>query len=197
VLTIEGDQYRAYCTITNALRETKNCGIHFFVTGGAGTGKSYLLQNVEHFLKRSRIDYLKMAPTGIAAINVGGQTIHSALHITSGNIGGDGNLKTSIFVSTERQEELRKATVLIIDKISMVNAQLFTFISTIFSRLHEDTRPFGNLLVICFGDLMQLPPVTGQKVFEAPLWLLFQPLFLREPQRQAGDRHFFQLLNSI
>lgn len=197
VLEIKGDQYRAYTIITNALQGMKNRGVHFFITGGGGTGKSFLLQNLEHFFKRSHINYLKMAPTGIAAINIGGQTIHSALHITSGNIGGDGNLKTSIFVSADRQDELRKTNLLIIDEVSMVNAQLFTFISTIFSRLHDDTRPFGNLHVICCGDLMQLPPVNGQRVFQAPLWLLFQPLFLRESKRQAGDQHFFQLLNGI
>ena len=79
----------------------------------------------------------------------------------------------------------------------MVDAELFTFISTIFSRLHQNSRPFGNIHVIVFGDLMQLPPVSGQKVFNAPVWRLFHPLFLKQPQRQVDDLRFFHILNKI
>ena len=79
----------------------------------------------------------------------------------------------------------------------MVDAQLFSFISTIFSRLHQNSRPFGNIHVILFGDLMQLPPVSGLKVFNAPAWRLFHPLFLKQPQRQVDDLRFFHILNKI
>jgi len=79
----------------------------------------------------------------------------------------------------------------------MIDSELLQFISLVFSRLHQDPRPFGNIHVILFGDLMQLPPVSGLKIFHAPVWRIFHPLFLEEPQRQLGDRRFFDLLNKI
>ena len=87
--------------------------------------------------------------------------------------------------------------VLIIDEISMVNSELLMFVSSIFARLHGNSRPFGNIHVICFGNLMQLPPVMGQKVFKAPIWKLFHPVFLRRPQQQADNPAFFRYLNKI
>lgn len=79
----------------------------------------------------------------------------------------------------------------------MVDSQLLGFVSSIFSRLHQNSKPFGNIHVILFGDLMQLPPVSGLKIFHAPVWRLFHPLFLRQPQRQIADKEFFNILNKI
>ena len=92
---------------------------------------------------------------------------------------------------------LRSIQVLIIDEVSMVNAELFTFISTIFARLHDSLRPFGGRHVLCFGDLMQLPPVTGAKVFRSPLWPLFFPLFLTRSRRHESDPTFAAMLNEL
>jgi len=78
----------------------------------------------------------------------------------------------------------------------MVDARLLEYISKIFAKLHENNHPFGNLHMIAFGDLMQLPPVRGQKVFKSLLWRLFHPLFLSQPQQQT-DMHLFQILNKI
>ena len=64
-------------------------------------------------------------------------------------------------------DELRKVQILIIDEVSMVNADLLTFISTIFARLHDNITPFNGLHILCFGDFLQLPPVSGLKVFRS------------------------------
>jgi ATP-dependent exoDNAse (exonuclease V) alpha subunit len=69
-------------------------------------------------------------------------------------------------------------------------------VSTLLAKLKENNRPFGNMHVIVFGDLMQLPPVHGLKVFKASVWKLFHPIFLRQPQRQT-DLKFFSILNKI
>ncbi len=175
-LQLEGDQYKAYTSITNSITSLLYTGVHFFVTGPGGTGKSFLLKSLETWCQRSRQKPLLLAPTGIAANNISGKTIHSALSIFS-----DSSVyRSSIFSGDpNRANELRSIKVLIIDEVSMVDAQLFGFVSTIFSRLHQNSRPFGNIHVILFGDLMQLPPVSGLKVFNAPAWRLFHLLFLR------------------
>ena len=193
-LQLEGDQYNTYTSIMNSITGSRHTSVHFFVTGPGGTGKSFLLKSLEAWCYRSKRKPLLLAPTGIAANNISGQTIHSALSTFS-----DGCVyRSSIFSGdSSRADELRTVKVLIIDEISMVDAQLFTFISTVFSRLHQNSRPFGNIHVILFGDLMQLPPVSGLKVFNAPAWRLFHPLFLRQPQRQIQDLKFFHILNKI
>jgi ATP-dependent DNA helicase PIF1 len=78
----------------------------------------------------------------------------------------------------------------------MVDAALLDYISSLFAKLRDDPRPFGGMHAIAFGDLMQLPPVQGQKVFKASVWHLFHPIFLRDPQRQQ-DQKFFNILNKI
>jgi ATP-dependent DNA helicase PIF1 len=193
-LQLEGDQYRAYTAVTNSIINSRHTGVHFFITGPGGTGKSFLLKSLEVWCHRSKQKPLLLSPTGIAANNITGNTIHSALSTFS-----DGTVyRSSIFSGdTGRANELRTIKVLIIDEVSMVDAQLFTFISTIFSRLHQNSKPFGNIHVILFGDLMQLPPVSGLKIFNAPAWRLFHPLFLNQPQRQTKDLKFFYILNKI
>jgi ATP-dependent DNA helicase PIF1 len=193
-LQLEGDQYKAYTSITSSITNSLYTGIHFFVTSPGGTGKSFLLKSLESWCQRSRQKPLLLAPTGIAANNVSGKTIHSALSAFS-----DGSVYRSLIFlgDSTRAAKLRTIKVLIIDEVSMVDAQLFDFISTIFSWLHQNSKPFGNIHVILFRDLMQLPPVSGFKVFHAPLWRLFHLLFLRQPQRQIKDQKFFHILNKI
>jgi PIF1-like helicase len=76
---------------------------------------------------------------------------------------------------------LKTIDTIIIDEISMVSAELFDFVSGIFASLHSNAITFGGINVIVVGDLAQLPPVTGQHVFQAAAWTLFYPLFLRIP----------------
>src|SRR5438045_6969714 len=104
---------------------------------------------------------LLTAPTGIAANNISGQTLHSTLAI--GQSQTDSRFKSSVFQwEEERRRDLKQTRVLIIDEISMVNSELLMFVLSIVARLHGDCSPFGNIHVICFGNLMQLPPVMGQ-----------------------------------
>jgi hypothetical protein len=67
------------------------------------------------------------------------------------------------------------------------------FISFVFAKVKGNNFPFGNLHVVVLGDLLQLPPVTGLKVWNAQVWKIFNPLFLRQPHRQK-DLRFFNLL---
>jgi hypothetical protein len=94
--------------------------------------------------------------------------------------------------NNEKKETLKNKKVLIIDEVSMVDAALLDYISSLFAKLRNDPRALGGMHVIVFGDLMQLLPVQGQKVFKASVW----HLFLRDPQHQQ-DQKFFNILNKI
>ena len=192
-LTLKGDQYDCYTKVTQNITTSRHQGRTFFITGPGGTGKSYLLRALQHWCNTSRNPSVLLAPTGIAARNIDGNTIHSALSIYVESR----SYHTGLFqFSKDKWEELKKRTVLIIDEVSMVDGRLLDYISTLFAKLKGNNRLFGNMHVIVFGDLMQLPPVDGQKVFKAAVWKLFHPIFLRQPQHQT-DLKFFGILNKI
>jgi hypothetical protein len=192
-LTLRGEQYSCYSIITRNIHASPNGGRCFFTTGSGGTGKSYLLKAIEHWCNVSRNQCILLAPTGIAARNIGGRTIHSALSIF---MEGE-DYRTGIFSYNEaKRKALEGTSVIILDEISMVDGILLDFVSTIFMKLKKNHRPFGGLHVVTMGDLLQLPPVSGKKVWQAAVWPLFYPIFLREPQRQT-DRRFFDVLNKI
>jgi ATP-dependent exoDNAse (exonuclease V) alpha subunit len=144
-------------------------------------------------LAQRRSNYLLLAPTGVAAQNIGGRTIHSELRIVS----APGGFYTQAYADEDLKNRLKTIDTIIIDEISMVSAELFDFVSGIFASLHSNAIAFGGINVIVVGDLAQLPPVTGQHVFRAAAWTLFYPLFLRIPQRQRADVRFYHMLEEI
>lgn len=131
---------------------------HVFITGCAGTGKSTLLQ---YFL--SQLDYLDtvvVAPTGVAALNVGGETIHHFLRL------GPAATRDEAISYARRAKKTKNFTlyqhldVLVIDEISMVRADLFDVMDVFLRTVRSRPEPFGGVRLICFGDLYQLPPVV-------------------------------------
>ena len=101
-------------------------------------------------------------------LTIGSQTIHSALMISPKMI--NSNYKSLIFKFEDLLKELYKLYILIIDEISIVNRELFDFISQLFHWIWQQPELFENLHLICFSDLMQLPPVSGIKVFKSLSW---------------------------
>ena len=153
-----------------------------------------MTRQIINFLQSKNKKYLLIAPTGVAAQNIGGKTIHSSLKIRY----WDGRYETLIFSNlAECKEELRKIDAIVIDEISMVDSELFTFISNIFSRLHSNDYVFGNVPTLVVGDLAQLPPIRPSYVFNSPAWKRFFPLFLTTPQRQMNDAQFYQILQEV
>ncbi len=131
-------------------------GEHLFITGRAGTGKSTLLQLIRRTTHR-RLAVL--APTGVAALNIRGQTIHSFF-------GFPGKLLTLDDVRRSSKRGLyEKLDTLIIDEVSMVRADLLDVVDA-FLRLNRDRphQPFGGVQLVVFGDLFQLPPVIASDV---------------------------------
>lgn len=124
--------------------------------------------------------------------------MHSALVMMTSHLGTKStSYMSTIFQSDEMQTEMKKHSVLLIDEISIVSAELLSFISRMFGHLHNNGRPFGNVCVIAFGDLLQLPPVVGQQVFKSSVWNLFFPIVLTQSRRQEGDAAFYKILNEI
>ncbi len=139
------------------ISSTKN---HIFITGKAGTGKSTLL---EHLRSNSDKNTIVCAPTGIAAINVGGQTIHSLFRLPFNYIKLE-NLK----IDYKALKVLRELDMLIVDEISMVRADVLDAMDYLLRRAKkEEHLPFGGVQIVAFGDMYQLPPVvTDEDIFE-------------------------------
>lgn len=148
-------------------------GEHLFVTGRAGTGKSTLLSLIRRTTRRN---LAVVAPTGVAALNVRGQTLHSFF-------GFPGKLLRPSDVRRRRNRSLyTRLQTLVIDEVSMVRADLLDRVDE-FMRLNRD-RPdeaFGGVQVVVFGDLFQLPPVVASPVerqlFEGDLAVYPSPHF--------------------
>ncbi len=134
---------------------------NLFITGRAGTGKSTLL---EYFRDKTAKNLAVLAPTGVAAINVRGQTIHSFFgfkpDITVEKV-------KSSFRNREKKELYKKLDILIIDEISMVRADLLDCVDQ-FLRQNgkQPDRPFGGTRVVFLGDLYQLPPIVSRDEYE-------------------------------
>ncbi|WP_167137555.1 AAA family ATPase [Diaminobutyricimonas sp. TR449] len=137
--------------VFDAIEKTRE---HIFVTGRAGTGKSTLLN---HLAWNTSKQVLICAPTGVAALNVGGQTIHSLFRLPIGVIAG-----SEIEQSAEVRKLLNATDTLVIDEVSMVNADLLDAIDRSLRQARQrKNEPFGGVQVVLFGDPYQLAPVPG------------------------------------
>ena len=138
----------------NLLEHTKQ---NVFVTGGAGTGKSTLLKL---FKERTSKRVAVVAPTGVAALNVGGVTIHSFAQLPPQLI--NSQVRQQIRPSNNSRKMVRSLDALIIDEVSMVRADILDGLHLFLRRARESDAPFGGLQIIFVGDLFQLPPVPYQ-----------------------------------
>ncbi|CAG8491664.1 8488_t:CDS:2 [Paraglomus occultum] len=119
IADLPNDQYKAITVLTNMMGSHRNQWPYFFLTGSAGTGKSFIIHLFRNHLHSRRIKYLVLAPTGVAAQNVDGQTIHSALKISSSNTNYQSSYKTLLFTDVSLQNKMRNIKTLIIDEVSM------------------------------------------------------------------------------
>jgi len=149
--------------------ETSNQNL--FITGKAGTGKSVLL---ESFSKNSTKNVAIVAPTGVAALNVGGQTIHSFFKL-SPEIQEIGSITK---VDSRTKEVLQGLDVLIIDEVSMVSADIMEAISEKLKLARRNDKPFGGIQLALFGDPYQLPPVVSDGQAKRYLYHNFGGSFL-------------------
>jgi ATP-dependent DNA helicase PIF1 len=154
-------------------------GQNTFITGSAGTGKSFLLRYLVQELreKHGNNAVAVTASTGIAAINLGGQTIHSFAGIGLSS-GGPDNSKVINKVSKNMRalKRWQDTKVLIVDEISMIDRPLFELLDQVGRAVRRRDEPFGGIQVVVVGDFFQLPPVPNkfrpqrEFAFESPVW---------------------------
>ena len=177
-------------TALNILKSGKNV----FITGSAGTGKTYLLNLYTKYLKERRVYPTIVAPTGIAASHLGGQTIHSffALGIRE-NI--DEGYVEFLMEKKYLKTRFSKLKLLIIDEVSMVSPELFTSMDLVLRGFKGVDAPFGGVQVVISGDFFQLPPVSKEPkekrfAWQSPSWkaLELQTCYLEEKFRQDDNR---------
>lgn len=133
------------------VKDTNNS---FFLTGRAGTGKTTFLKRVQKEIDKH---FVIVAPTGIAAIMAGGETIHSFFGLPLGIIG----TTTPVQISPKKQQILSYVDTIIIDEVSMVRCDIIDAIDRILRKLMHNNLPFGGKQMIFSGDMYQLEPVVG------------------------------------
>ena len=185
-------------------------GRNVFITGSAGTGKSFLLKYIIQELQSQHglVGVAVTASTGIAAVNLGGQTVHNFAGIGLGK-GEPERIVSKVLHNEKAIDRWVDVKVLVIDEISMVDRTLFELLDLIARRVRNDDRPFGGIQLILVGDFLQLPPVPSSRedgfvremCFESPLWEVAKLTLehdgvksLNQIVRQS-DAEFAQLLN--
>jgi len=191
---------------------------NIFLTGKAGTGKTTFLHNLK---KLSPKRMVVVAPTGVAAINAGGVTIHSFFqlpfhpHIPSQyiqeNIKDPTSEKYSYKMGREKIRIIKGLDLLVIDEISMVRADLLDAVDNCLRRYKDKSLPFGGIQLLMIGDIQQLAPVAKadewdllEKYYDTPFF--FGSLALRSTDYvtielkhiyRQQDQHFIRLLNRV
>lgn len=138
-----------------------NTNISVFLTGKAGTGKTTFLRKLKELTPKRMV---VLAPTGVAAINAEGQTIHSFFQLPFGPMvpGAQRESKQRYRMAKEKKNLIRTLDLLVIDEISMVRCDLLDAVDEELRRHKDHTKPFGGVQLLLIGDLQQLPPVTKE-----------------------------------
>lgn len=197
---------------------------HIFLTGKAGTGKTTFLKYIQ---ETSHKKLAIVAPTGVAAINAGGVTIHSLFQLPFGsflptsrqsidNISGNFYNKQSLFrkfrFSNDKRQLIQELDLLVIDEVSMVRADLLDAVDTVLRHIRKKPNlPFGGLQMLYIGDLSQLPPVVNERewdvlgqYYESPFFFHAKvietcpPTYLELKKiYRQSDQAFIEILNNV
>lgn len=175
----------------NILKTGKNV----FLTGSAGSGKTYTLNQYIHYLRARRVPVAVTASTGIAATHMNGITIHSwsGIGIKDELTERDlSNLARKQFLA----DRLKDTAVLIIDEISMLHAKQLNLVNQVLKHVRKNDNPFGGIQVVVAGDFFQLPPIGSKGesnrdkfAFMSEAWLDagFRICYLSEQHRQKSE----------
>ncbi len=198
--------------LTLARRIVEQTGTNLFLTGKAGTGKTTFLR---HLREESGKRMVVLAPTGVAAINAGGMTLHSFFQLPlSPFIPGKGfasEEKRHLRIGKEKRRLIASLDLIVIDEISMVRPDVLDGIDSVLRRLRGNDAPFGGVQLLLIGDLRQLAPVVRPDEWEMLSPHYASPYFFEsQALRNAGfiavelkqifrqqDPEFISLLNAV
>ena len=187
----------------------RDTGSHIFLTGRAGTGKTTFLRSLDTVTQKR---FIVTAPTGVAALNAGGVTLHSFFQLPIGPYlpGMDSGQRQYRF-SKEKKKIIRGLDLLVIDEVSMVRADVLDAVDATLRRLRRSDEPFGGVQLLLIGDLLQLPPVVKDDeremlgehyesmYFFGSTALTATDLITIELQRiyRQSDPRFIEILNQV
>lgn len=186
----------------------EHTGKSIFLTGKAGTGKTTFLKTVK---ERSHKRMVVVAPTGVAAINAGGVTIHSFFQLPLSPYVPNASFQQKYSYSKEKRKIMRTIDMLIIDEISMVRSDVLDAVDNVMRRFREHDKPFGGVQLVMIGDLHQLTPVVKpdeeqllKQYYDTPYFfgskalksIDYVTIELHHVYRQS-DEQFLQILNDI
>jgi len=177
-------------------------GDNIFITGGAGSGKSFLLNYLRQ--NYAKFGFEVAASTGVAALNIGGLTIHSWAGIGLANLPPAQILENLLSPrGMKARARIRRTKALAIDEISMLSAEVLEILDFIFREIRQNDKPMGGMQILFFGDFLQLPPVArfGENFnfsFNSQAWqnLNLNNFVLEEIFRQS-DKKFVKILNNL
>jgi ATP-dependent DNA helicase PIF1 len=171
-------------------------GKNVLLTGQAGTGKTTTLQAVRNYAIANKLNFGITAMTGCAAILIRGRTLHSFLGIGLGTRAASTMAAYTITKNKLLCKRIMSLQLLVIDEISMMNAELFTKINDYLCHVRGNKKPFGGVQVLLCGDFAQLPPVEGDFCFESPDWnpMNIETVVLSFQFRQESDTMFQDML---
>jgi ATP-dependent exoDNAse (exonuclease V) alpha subunit len=190
-------------------------GVNIYLTGSAGSGKTYLLNKYISYLQNHDIPVAVTASTGIAATHMNGMTIHSWSGMGIKNFLGEKELE-QLEEKKYLWKRFEKARILIIDEVSMLHASQLEMVEKICRRFKRNDKPFGGLQVILSGDFFQLPPISKSirpasaescgevnenesgMIFRSKSWQILNPAicYIEEQHRQEDDE-LLEILNTI
>lgn len=167
-----------------------------FITGPAGTGKSFLIHEITRYLRHSGMNHGTTGSTGASAVLIHGKTLHSFMGI------GIGNKPATIyakFMKSPLRRRLQSLHTLLIDEISMISDLLLDKINELLKLVRHSERPFGGVRMIFIGDACQLPPVEGTYFFKSEAWKESNArmFYLTRLIRQDKDEIFQQMLSRL
>ena len=179
-------------------------GKNTLITGQAGTGKTFLLNQFIEYLNKNDIAVGITASTGIAATHLNGVTIHSWSGMGIKDEITSADIKKLFSRNKSTVKRIQEAKVLIIDEISMLHAHQLDLIDEICRRVRTELGPFGGLQIVLCGDFFQLPPVakgrpSGDFVNKSNAWqqMDLQICYLEKQYRQSDNNDLYRLLNEI
>lgn len=183
--------------ISSILGQIKK-GRNVFIAGPGGCGKSHMLREVYSHLVAQGVTVAMTATTGVAAVSVGGTTLHSWSGIRLGDKSPEYHYE-EIKRNWKNVLKWKKTSVLLIDEVSMLGRDLFDKLDYIARKIRGKDLPFGGITLVFCGDMCQLPPVQDFFVFMSKIWhdLDFEYYKLKKPWRFMSDIEFFYLLQRM
>jgi len=174
-------------------------GKNIFLTGPAGTGKSFVINEIRRWAHAKEKRFALTALTGCAAVLIDGKTLHSTLGLGLGDKPVEMIVHKLKRCNKAQYARLQTMDLLVIDEVSMMSDELLEKVSAMLSLIRGNAGVFGGVQVVLAGDMCQLGPISGRWCFLSPLWndVVDEMHVLKTVVRQSGDKLFMQILHFL